>query len=384
MPDEVAPRLGWDGTRWINQRPTPEEVATWLRESLQVDPALNADDYIGGIVVIPAVDSKVPYVTGFRNGVPVIDRREELTFTPYARVETRIKYLWDMMAAHPEWKAVVTRVTPPRPPADPVMGALEAILACEREQPDSAITAAFQALAQRPAGALAQMVNQLPEGFSITSVPVGENYTHFLCATTRVAIYDARDWRDATPEERATLAPLREGIGTKQIPLLRRGWNNSVQPDENVLMKAETGAFGRALGFAGIFVVSGIATAEDMAEAAAQGQPVVEAAPTPPQAPPEPAGPRTSVELSADTEARLRERAATLWKSLSEQHPDKTPEFHAWAKERKLANLSDAQGPVLIGVVKKLQKLVDEAQEAEGTGDGPAAETAAESSPDAG
>src|SRR5437764_555983 len=116
---QAAQRRGRIGGRWLNEQPSSEEFAAWFEASMKLDPALDHKDYIGGIVLIAAVDERVRTVTGFdEQGNAIIDSRAELTYTPYARVETRIAYFWDLMDVHPEWVGVVENVTPPRMPID--------------------------------------------------------------------------------------------------------------------------------------------------------------------------------------------------------------------------------------------------------------------------
>lgn len=383
---QVEERRGREGGRWINERPTPKEFADWFKESMSIDPALNVEDYLGGVVLIPAVDGKAKYVSGFREGKPLIDDRPEMSYVPYAKVETRIAYFWDLLAAHEdEWVGVVEPVELPRLPVDGegLTSAIEAIATAEGTTPES-LAAALGVLDKLRPSALATMVHQLPPGFSMASIPVGNGYSHFVCCTIRVAIYRRQDY-EADP---ARAVPIREGRGTKQVPLTKRGYQGEVKPDEASLMKAETGALGRALGFAGIFVIpgSGIATAEDMVESATQGDtPVTEAAAAAegPAEPEQPPVPRTGAEAAQDDDAQLTKRALEIWKDLTENHPGKADEFKTWAAGRKLARISDAKGAMLRGVVKKLEKLHEEGEEAgqqaalpvsdqSGEGDGPA------------
>lgn len=271
MPDqkERVLRRGREGGRWVNERPTPEEFADWFLATMKVDPALAVEDYMGGVVLIPALDNKAKVVVGFDNdGRPLVDERPELSYIPYAKVETRIQYFWDLVAAHrEEWVAVVEHVESPRLAAeDPRMEALSAIGAVEGWSPELIEQLGKFLGALRP-GALAQLAHQLPTGFSLATVPVGDGYSHFLCCTIRVAIYDRQEWLSASGEARAALAPLRSGRGTKQVPLTK-SYNQRVWADEGSLMKAETGALGRALGAAGIFTIpgSGIACLPTRAE----------------------------------------------------------------------------------------------------------------------
>lgn len=362
MPEQTEPRRGREGGRWINERPTSEEFGIWFTENMKIDAKLDAKDYVGGVVLIPAVDERAKQVTGFTaKGAPIIEQGSELSYIPYAKVETRITYYWDLLDAHPEWVGVVE-------PIDLARVSIEPQLVKETTGEDGVTLATEYA---KPGG-LAGMVHQLPSGFSVMSVPVGEGYSHFLCCTTRVSIYDREEWKALTPDERKELAhtgigAVRSGRGTKQVPMVLG--RQQVYADTNSLMKAETGALGRALGFAGIFVIpgSGVATAEDVQEALLAGQQGAGAATTEgnagPETPPqEPAAPRTGAEETQDEQAQLMESAKTLWKTLSEHHPEAAAEFGKWAKTRNLTSLSDARGAMLKGTVKKLEKLVDEAE----------------------
>ncbi len=358
---QTEARQGREGGRWINERPTSLEFGEWFAENMKIDPALDAENYVGGVVLIPATDRKSPVVTGFREGKPLIEEREELSFIPYAKVETRINYYWDLLAAHPEWVGTVAPDALDRLPIE-----REATIETVTEDGKTTIVEKLD----KPS-ALATMVHQLPAGFSIVTVPVADRYTHFLCCTIRVAIWDREEWKALGMQERIELSgtglgALRTGRGTKQVPMLTG--RTSPWADPNSLMKAETGALGRALGFAGIFVIpgSGVATAEDMQESAAQGvtsaqEPESEGNAGP--AAPEVAAVRTGAETAVDEEAALRAKAAALYKALAEDHPGRAEEFGKWAQERKLTSLGQATGATLRGVVRKLEKLTDEAEQ---------------------
>jgi hypothetical protein len=353
---EQAPQ-GREGSRWRNQQPTSEEIAEWFKRSVALDPALKPENYVSGVTMIPAV-SKVRYVAGFsRDGAPIIGEREELSYTPYMRVDTRISYWWDLLAAHPEWLGVVEYVTSPRFPIDFITSE-ERVAASDGSQE--------RVIAHRHPGALTALVHQLPEGFSLMSVPVGQGYSHFLCCTVRVSLYD----REAYEKDPAA-PPLRCGRGTKQVPLLIG--RSIPYADPSSLMKCETGAFGRALGFAGILVIgSGIASAEDMFEALTQGTPPAQATPAN-QGPaaPEQAPVRTGAEQQHDEEAALQVRATQLWHRLHEEHPAGAEEFIGWMRSRRLQSLTAANGAQLRGIVKKLERLADEAERADAQAEAP-------------
>lgn len=356
MPDAPAApvTMGRQGGRWVNERPTAEDFAEWAKASIKVDAALDLKDYVGGIVLIPAVDSKSKVVLGFvtSTGAPVIAEREELSFIPYAKVETRINYFWDLLDAHPEWSGQVESVTPPRMPID---------LVSVEEMRDASSSSWTTRKLMSPS-AMTALVHQLPPGFHVLSVPVGSNYTHFLCCTKRVSIYRINE----ETGERAK-HPLRMGEGTKMVPLVKGRASFYADPDS--IMKAETGALGRALGFAGIFVIpgSGVATAEDMQEMltttpAAQQDPAAEPGQ---QGPSEPvtAPVRTGAEQQVETEEQLCERAKVLWHDLGNTYPEAAAEFGLWAQSRTppVRNLRDVKGPALKGVVKKMEKLIQAA-----------------------
>lgn len=350
MPDQqaVAQRSGREGGRWINARPTSEEFAEWFKSSMRIDEELRAEDYIGGVVIIPAVDSKAKQVTGFNTkGAPVIEEVPELSYNPYAKVETRIAYFWDLLDVHADWVGVIENVKTSRVPLD--MITIEEVVHEEGEKRTHR--------QMRQPGALTVLVHQLPEGFSIMSVPVNQGYSHFLLATIRVSIFRADE--NGEPKGR----PLRTGRGTKQVPLLLG--RDHPYADSNSLMKAETGALGRALGFAGIFVIpgGGVATAEDMLESMAQGTTAVqEAVDATNQGPAAPAAApvRTGAEQQVDDEAQLRANAIALYKALADEAPGKAEEFGEWMQSRRLRSFGDASGAALRGAVKKLEKLKDE------------------------
>jgi hypothetical protein len=374
MPDRphVEPRRGREGARWINVRPTPEEFAEWAKTSIKIDPALDLADYIGGLVLIPAVDNKAKTVTGFNatTGEPTIVERPELAFIPYAKVETRINYFWNYLAAHEELVGVVESKSPPRMPID-FGEVVEAV-----ETADGTVTT--KTAPARPS-AMTALIHQLPEGFHVLSVPLKDGYVHFLCCTKRVAIYRRADLEALPDRPSVAIHPVREGVGTKMIPLVKNADKSWAGADQDSIMKAETGALGRALGFAGIFVIpgSGIATAEDMVDSMTATPTAVQAVdggqgPAEPEAVQRPvtiedSGVKTGAEARADGEADLKREATSLWKLLSASYPEKAAEFGAWAKARKppVTSLSDLSDAALRGTLKTLERLCEEGRVAE-------------------
>lgn len=332
-----------DGSRWFNGKPDPAEFSKWFKENVAMDPALeqHRERYIGGLVLIPAKEkSQVPNIGA--NGNIYFTEKEELTFTPYPKVDARIAYFWDLMAAkRDEWHGIVEPIPTTRPEGT---------------------------------GALAQMQQSLPEGFFITTVPVGEKYTHFLCCQVRVAVYAKPIGMERHPISREMEIigrPLIEGRGTKMVPLLT-GPRSSPWADPNSIMKAETGALGRALGFAGIFVVpgAGAASAEDMLEMMANPTTAAvdqqkEPEPPPVEKPKRANAPaKTGAEKAADEKQVLIENVRAIANELQTSHPDAYKAFTEWCRERKppIANLGSLSVPALKGVQTKLTRLRDEAK----------------------
>jgi hypothetical protein len=173
----------------------------------------------------------------------------------------------------------------------------------------------------------------LPPGFF--RLPVQDStgkFVHFLCCSQQVRIYTAEG------EPCTIMAPA---TGTKMVPLLTR-WG----VDENAIMKAETGAVGRALGMAGMLVLpgSGVATAEDMQEMqAAEGRPSV------------------AVEAQLPTAApddQIRARIAELSVQLQSDFPGRMEDLQAWAREKKI-DLDDIKAHQLRGVLRALEKRIE-------------------------
>lgn len=319
MADGQARREGREGARWVNVRPSSEEVAEWFEQNVSLHEGLDAKDYVGGITLIQSID-KAKEVVGWReNGKPIIEETSNVVLTPYPRVDIRVKYWNDLMGIHAEdWLGVIEPVTPVEPNA------------------------------------------QLPSGFF--SMAVGD--ARFVCCSMKATVYkrETVEWvqREIRPESRHSRPEfeyVREGEtlidappATKMIPVLGR-----YGPDPFSLMKAETGAIGRALGLAGMLVVpgSGVATAEDLAEAQQleAGGEVAAAAPEQAETP--------AASAPQDDEA-LRKQAAEMIEKLK-PHAKPYKQFQEWCNQRGIAKLSDANGPSLKGVVKALEKALDEA-----------------------
>jgi hypothetical protein len=130
--------------------------------------------------------------------------------------------------------------------------------------------------------------------------------------------------------------------GTKMVSCLTK-WG----VDEHALMKAETGAVGRALGMAGMLVLpgSGVATAEDMQEMiAAEGRASV------------------GVDAQLPTTApddRIRAQIAELSTQLQSDFPGRFEELEIWAREKQI-DLADIKAHQLRGVLRALERKIAE------------------------
>lgn len=333
---QSPPKPVREGGRWRHAKPSSEEVSEWFR-SVPLDEGMKHEDYVSGIVIIPASEKvKRPKPDG--RGTEEV---WEETFTPYTRVDTRVAYFRQLAEAR-ELIAVVEPVVVP--------------------------TVDEGAFTNR----------NMPPGFWWIVLGESQSAQRFLCCTMRVALYRREDWfgvpeQDAPAEEpheaaipaRSDPRPLREGIATKQVADRADRHGNR---DTNALARAETGAVGRALGMAGILVVgTGIATADDIAELMREPQ---EAAPVALPAP----------GAGEETEEQLNERLTTLEIRLR-PYTDAWREFAAWWSERAKASgwkvVRDAPLEARKGVATKMETMLAEQPE-----EAPALEAAApDSSP---
>lgn len=318
-------RQGREGSRWFNVRPNADEVAEWFK-SVPVHEGMDRERYIGGIVLIEQ-KMKTNEVDGLRkDGSPII--REgvlNLTYTPYPKVETRVQYFHDLMALHEDWMGVI----------EPMGGG----------------------------------EGDLPAGFSSRVIKGAQNsVTAFVCATMRVRVYERDSYREDVRLTRAGDAKvIRTGKtiidappAIKMVPVLGYGG----KPDPFSLMKAETGAVGRALGMAGMLVVpgAGVATADDMNEAQTlegRSAPSQEAQPEAAQVPQDGAA-------QEDEEEALRGRATALINEMKAEYPTVFENFQAWHKAKKYGALADCNLLQLKGLVKKAEKDLDAARNAKG------------------
>jgi hypothetical protein len=284
-------REGREGSRWYNARPTSDDVASWFY-SVPLHEGMSHSDYIGGLVMIQSQE-KTKEVSGFdASGQPNIRDRTDLVYVPYVKVETRVAYFWKLCELR-EWT-----------------GAIEPVLPANADNLG------------------------LPPGFFKYAAegPGQKGTVRFVGASMRVTV------REKSRTESWGKTVMAPPPGTKITATATR-WD----VDENALMKAETGAIGRALGNAGMLVIpgSGVATAEDMLEL--QGPPAG-ATPDAAELPLEPAAP--------EGDDVLRARAEELVAQLT---PPQRDAFQEWARGRKVI-LAEAQGSVLRGIVRKLEK----------------------------
>lgn len=309
-----------EGSRWFNVKPSGAEVADWFRQNVKIHEGLDHEDYVQGIVLIPQKETVEETRLADDGTISVVEVGKRLVFTPYAKVETRIAYFWDL-CRHNNWLGSYPLVS-----------------------------------VERIAGTGPLANENLPPGFFRHPVAKADGkWVQFVGYSAQVRIYE-RSLMEGDRHGRPVMEPP---PGTKAVPLLGR-WGE----DQDALAKAETGAVGRALGMAGMLVIpgSGVATYEDMQEvlsrdgAGSVSNPNAEVpAALPPEAP--------SGEQGAGAGGDLRSRAVELIGQLQSEHPAKFEEIQEWAKSRKM-DFNDLQEPQLRGVVKKLEKALLEAKAA--------------------
>lgn len=359
------------GSRWLHHHPSEDQVREWFAsQSLHV--GMDHDPYVGGIVAIGATE-KYKVTKTKANGDQYVAEAERAVFTPYVKIDTRIAYFWALVRALNQ--GIVEAETD---------GLSERARTVLRAQLDGPFVGVIEAVPQRRISSPSSPFynEHMPEGFSMHAVTNKDNsVSRYVVATFRVAIYERDSWSSKIAG-RAPV-PLLQGVGTKQTPL-SRAW-----ADDNALMKAETGAIGRALGVAGILVVgTGVATAEDMQEAAAGPVAAAGASAPPAELPPvvnregQPAAvvPKAD-EAQADTPAPAaqgavapvtpqgedemrRTMALGLQGELEKEFPEAWEAYKAWWAERGFGPLHQLSGPALKGAVVKLERDLDSARRA--------------------
>lgn len=332
-----------EGSRWRHGPPSPEDLGNWFREQPLHDGMVH-DRYVGGLVLIPAKE-RVTRTFGRQNGSRYVADGEEVVYTPYVKVDTRIAYFRDFVAMHEDWIGKV-RPVPARVVDDQ--------------------------------GSPYYNGNLADAGFAIHPIRVGEQTTYYLACTMEVAIYERESY--AARLKGADVEPIMQAVGTKQVAMTRSYGSNrsSAFADDNCIMKGQTGAVGRALGFLGMLVIgTGVATAEDIQEAFSEqsapapapgadlppvvnreGQPLT-AAPAPAQAAEAAVSPEPTPE---QRDENLRKHALELQGQMEADFPDAWSDFMGWWRERNFGALSTLTGPALRGAVQKLERDLDSAR----------------------
>lgn len=305
---EQVVRRGQEGSRWINVRPTGEEVATWFEENVELHEGLDHGRYVGGITLIQATET-IDVVSGANaDGSPLISEEKHVVYTPYMKVETRVKYWHDLLALHPEWRGEFVPVH------------------TERIETEGYFNL------------------NLPDHFFRLPVRVSEQ---------KVASFVGASFKAVISERGSGKVVVEGAPGTKMVNLLAR-----YGEDPNAVMKAETGAIGRALGMAGILVIpgSGVATAEDVQEAQASER----LSATGPDAAALPS--ETGTPTGRDA---LLTMALGLISRLGSADPEKLKSFQEWARGRGFTSIHDLDELALRGVVTKLERELEGVPEEE-------------------
>lgn len=306
------------GGRWLNERPTPEEFAEWFG-SVRLHDGMEHSRYIGGVTLVSARE-KIDVAEQGRNGQVVISKRDQLVYVPYPKVETRVAYFWDLMLLNTDrWVGEISAV--------PVR--------------------------KQPKGSAYDSSEGLPPGFFYSAAKTSKGVTVFVNCSMQAVVWERESY--ARKVAGTDPVPILRGTGTKQVPLLRY----EDRADENGLMKAETGAVGRALGMIGMLTLpgSGVSSADDMAEAKAQEGRSVAAVPETSEPPT--SNPARQVEKEED---EMRARATVLASQLKSDHPEAFEMTQEWAKERNFTRIADLSGPALKGFVRKLEKTLADAE----------------------
>lgn len=289
-----------EGSRWIGEPPSPDDFATWFRRSVRIHDGLDAENYVGGITLIPAKEKRQ---LEQRKGQQVVFVDQyRMSYTPYAKVETRIAYFWDLCMVR-GWVGEIAPVIPPN-----AMTVIEG----------AAIGEPFYLMpALREDGRIGIQ----------------------RACTMRVRVYD--------PERggRHGGVVMMPPGGTKVGPL---------STDVNSALRVETGAVGRALGMAGMLVIpgSGVATAEDMQELAGQTDRLDQPEPSLPSAP-------ANGEAAAGDD--LRSQAEVLRLRIESDFPGLADELELWAQERKI-DINEPKPTQLRALVKQMERKLQEVE----------------------
>jgi hypothetical protein len=323
-PPPIPSETVQEGSRWRHHAPSSEQVAAWFKTvPLDDEFADQHDRFISGVVIIPAT-GKVRYSTPSGRA-----ERYEDSFTPYMQIGTRLAYARQLA----EKRDLVLRIAPVRVPRS--------------QNPESVY-----------------FNGHMAEGLWWYVVRDGEKNVRYLCATHSVQFFERAQvaLAERHPETREvvweSMVPIIEGQGTKQV---------GGGADVNGVMKAQTGAIGRALGVAGILVLgTGIASAEDMQEfiASPAAAPGPELPPT--LAPSEIASGRAP-DPSEDPEERLAQfRAQALAKITRLDELSAAENWRSWWQERReiegWKEIADVPLDALEGIVVRLDSAVRNAE----------------------
>lgn len=309
-----TPRKGREGSRWFNERPTAAKFAEWFN-TVPLHEGLRHQDFISGVTLIQQTE-KVDEVVGWNGADPVIAKRENLVYIPHPQVMARVAYFEALRTLHADdWTCVIE---------SPVIA-------------DTDTTG-------------------LPPGFFRFAVlQTSGTQAFFVGCSKRLRIYDRStvEWVETRDGRRVIQGvPILDGsAGSKVVPVLKsNGW-----ADTNALMRAESGALGRALGMAGMLVIpgAGVATAEDVQEAIAM----------PPELPGVVRAPAVTTADITTTGAPFavvdpRDRVEQLVAELSTESPEEIELFYAWCKDRNI-DLADATDGNIKTATKKLEQVLD-------------------------
>jgi hypothetical protein len=331
MPD-AAPhvRQGKEGNRWYNERPNGEAIADWFGTAVEMPEGLKPESYVAGVVLIPGKE-KAEEPWGFNsNGLPIWQEVENLVYTPYMKVETRVQFFHDLMAAHREdWLGVIEPVAP--------------------EESAAGMPPGFQRLR-----VMGTKEGDIP--FVICTMKV----TVYLRSTVqRHTFRNTQTGKNEVRIEGETI--IDPAPATKMVPMLNR-WKSA---DVHALEKAETGAVGRALGMAGMLVIpgTGIATAEDMQQAL--GSEPTSAVEGGGESAPAAEGSAARDVTAEPSHAELVALASSTVSALKEADDARYTTFLAWVSERKFGSkLGTMPDAALKELVKKAEAELEAAAKA--------------------
>jgi hypothetical protein len=275
--EATAPEAVQEGSRWLGAKPSGEVFSKWFLENVRMHDDMDPKLYLPGIILIPQSE-KIKVKERAANGRELEKEIWRDTYTPYAKVDTRIAYFWDLCERR-DWVGEIEKVVP-----------------------NGAVTKLGEFF--------------LPEGFYAIPYPLAQGgYGVHICCTAQVRIYRRDRGGEIDRRQPVMLPPA----GTKVVK-----FTPPVGRDDatNHALKCETGAIGRALGFAGMLVIpgSGVATAEDMQEVLTTTTTAAEV-------------PEVATPIAAAEPESIDERITALFDSLDEQQ---TKQVIDWANERKI------------------------------------------------